>query len=132
MALAWSAAGGAPPAASQPATAPARIAASATTRPTPGREVIPPTTAPGRRGPFAGKSRMTEVVGFTIQGRKRSHRVTLDDLGSIVVSGKTRLLTLLRVLRAFEVVVDERNGTLYFTPRISTCARASSRLICEV
>jgi len=60
--------------------------------------------------------RTTELVGFVVRGRRLHERLTIDDLDSIVLKDGRRLLPLLRVLRAFNIQINEKGPVITFTP----------------
>ena len=65
--------------------------------------------------PFATEA-TTELVGFVVRGRRLVERLQIDDLDSLVMPDGTRLLPLLRILRAFRLSIEERDGVIRFTP----------------
>jgi hypothetical protein len=60
--------------------------------------------------------RTSEIVGFLLQGRRFGERLAIQDLDSLVVAGGIRLLPLLRLLRALNVRVTEKDQKLSFSP----------------
>ncbi|MEN6575723.1 MAG: hypothetical protein ABFD90_05215, partial [Phycisphaerales bacterium] len=58
----------------------------------------------------------TELVGFVVRGRRLAERLQIDDLDSLVLPNGSRLLPLLRILRAFKLAIDEQAGVLRFAP----------------
>ena len=77
-------------------------------KPGPGGPVVDAQNPPETAAPE------TEVVGFTLQGSRSWHRLTIDDLDVLVTPGNRRLLPLLRLLKAFRVELKQEAGTLTF------------------
>ena len=58
----------------------------------------------------------TEVSGFFLQGRKYFEVLKIEDLDTLVLPDGKRLIPLLRLLKALEISVEEKQGTLFFSP----------------
>ncbi|MEN6337180.1 MAG: hypothetical protein ABFE01_23220, partial [Phycisphaerales bacterium] len=59
---------------------------------------------------------MNELVGFVVRGRMAHERLQIDDLDSLLMPNGERRLPLLRILRAFQVTLQEQGGVFRFTP----------------
>jgi len=59
---------------------------------------------------------MNELVGFVVRGRMAHERLQIDDLDSLLMPNGERRLPLLRILRAFQVILQEQGGVFRFAP----------------
>ena len=58
----------------------------------------------------------TEVSGFFLQGKKFFEVLNIEDLETLVLPDGKRLIPLLRLLKALEIQVEEKEDTLTFSP----------------
>ena len=58
----------------------------------------------------------TEVSGFFLQGKKFFEVLNIEDLETLIVPDGKRLIPLLRLLKALEIQVEEKEDILTFSP----------------
>ena len=58
----------------------------------------------------------TEVVGFSLEGKRVWERLNIDDLDAVVTPSGERLLPLLRLLKALQMEVKESDEIISFSP----------------
>ncbi len=75
-----------------------------------------PSPAPSSEVPSSTPTLKTEVVGFSLEGKRVMERFNIDDLDAVVTPSGQRLLPLLRLLKALGMEFEESEEIISFTP----------------